>query len=169
MKVGGQRHAPAALPPRKTRCPLYRSLGGAPEPVWTGKETLVPQPRFDPRTVMATELSQPTTPHHTEMKQLSLVQLYGTVTLRMFHSGKKARLTEEQSPIGMATNRLTSRTVGRRPLSRRGGSVEMCRPPTNHDPPLRGLLLLVGLVSLAPRFPTRFIRALRNIIYTLLD
>ena len=28
MGVGGQRHAPAALPPGKTRYPLYRSLGG---------------------------------------------------------------------------------------------------------------------------------------------
>jgi hypothetical protein len=26
--VGGQRHAPAALPPEKTRYPLYRKLGG---------------------------------------------------------------------------------------------------------------------------------------------
>ena len=26
--VGGQRHAPAALPPRKTRHPLYIRLGG---------------------------------------------------------------------------------------------------------------------------------------------
>jgi len=28
MGVGGQRHAPAALPPVKTRYPLYRRLGG---------------------------------------------------------------------------------------------------------------------------------------------
>ena len=28
MGMGGQRHAPAALPPGKTLCPLYRSLGG---------------------------------------------------------------------------------------------------------------------------------------------
>ena len=28
MGVGGQRHAPAALPPRKTRYPLYTRLGG---------------------------------------------------------------------------------------------------------------------------------------------
>jgi hypothetical protein len=28
MGVGGQRHAPAALPPRITRYPLYRRLGG---------------------------------------------------------------------------------------------------------------------------------------------
>ena len=27
MEVGGQRHAPAALPPRKTPQPLYRRLG----------------------------------------------------------------------------------------------------------------------------------------------
>ena len=27
MDVGGQRHAPAALPPGKTRYPLYRRLG----------------------------------------------------------------------------------------------------------------------------------------------
>ena len=26
--VGGQRHAPAALPPGKTRCPLHKRLGG---------------------------------------------------------------------------------------------------------------------------------------------
>jgi len=28
MGVGGQRHAPAALPPGKTRYPLYRRLSG---------------------------------------------------------------------------------------------------------------------------------------------
>jgi len=28
MRVGGQRHAPAALPPGRTRYPLYRGLGG---------------------------------------------------------------------------------------------------------------------------------------------
>jgi hypothetical protein len=29
MRVGGQRHAPAALPPGKTRYPLHRRLGGS--------------------------------------------------------------------------------------------------------------------------------------------
>jgi len=28
MKVGGRGHTPAALPPRKTRNPLYRKLSG---------------------------------------------------------------------------------------------------------------------------------------------
>ena len=39
--MGGQRHAPAALPPGKTRYPLYRRLGGPTGPVWTGGENLV--------------------------------------------------------------------------------------------------------------------------------
>jgi hypothetical protein len=37
MEVSGQHHAPAALYPRgkDPRYPLYRRLGGPPEPVWT--------------------------------------------------------------------------------------------------------------------------------------
>jgi hypothetical protein len=37
------------LPPRKTRYPLYRRLGGPPEPVWIGAENLAPL-GFYPRT-----------------------------------------------------------------------------------------------------------------------
>ena len=48
--VGGQRHAPAALPPGMTRYPLYRRLGGP-----QGRSGLMwkisPPPGFDPRTV----------------------------------------------------------------------------------------------------------------------
>ena len=49
--VGGQRHAPSALPPGKmTRFPLYRRLGGT-----QGRSGRVrkisPSPEFDPRTV----------------------------------------------------------------------------------------------------------------------
>jgi len=50
MEVGGQRHAPAALPPRKTRHPLCRRLGGPQGPIWTGVENLAPV-GFDARTV----------------------------------------------------------------------------------------------------------------------
>ena len=50
MRVGGQRHAPAALPPGNTRYPLYRRLGGP-----QGRSGLVrkksPPPGFYPRTV----------------------------------------------------------------------------------------------------------------------
>jgi len=49
-RVGGKRHAPAALPPAKTRYPLYRRLGG-----YQGRSGQVrkisPQPEFDPRTL----------------------------------------------------------------------------------------------------------------------
>jgi hypothetical protein len=46
MRVGGQRHAPAALAPGKTRYPLYRRLG---EPGQVQKISSLPG--FDIRTV----------------------------------------------------------------------------------------------------------------------
>ena len=53
MGVGGQRHAPAALPPGKTRYPLYRKEAGwAPRTVWTGAEKPLP-PGFYLRTVQS--------------------------------------------------------------------------------------------------------------------
>jgi hypothetical protein len=47
--VGGQRHAPAALPPGKTRYPLYRRLGG-PQNRSGRMRKISPPPEFDPRT-----------------------------------------------------------------------------------------------------------------------
>jgi len=50
MGVGGQRHTPAALPPGKTRYPLYRRLGGPQGR--SGRVQKISSPaRFDPRTV----------------------------------------------------------------------------------------------------------------------
>ena len=52
MWVGGQRNVPAALPPGKTRYPLYRELGGPQGrfgQVW--KISSSPPPGFDSRTV----------------------------------------------------------------------------------------------------------------------
>jgi hypothetical protein len=40
--MGGQHHAPAALPPGKTRYPLHRRAGWAPGPVWTCAKNLAP-------------------------------------------------------------------------------------------------------------------------------
>ena len=50
MEVGGQRHAPAALSPRKTRYPIYRRLDGLHS---RSGQVLInsPPPGFDPRTV----------------------------------------------------------------------------------------------------------------------
>jgi hypothetical protein len=50
MGVGGQRHAPAALPPGTTRYPLYMRLGGPQGR--SGRVLKISFPSgFDPRTV----------------------------------------------------------------------------------------------------------------------
>ena len=51
MGVGGQRHAPAALPPGKTRNALYRRLG-RPQSQSGQVRKISPSPGFDPRTVL---------------------------------------------------------------------------------------------------------------------
>ena len=48
--MGGQRHAPAALPPGKTRYPLYRRLG-RPQGRSGRVRKISPPSGFDPRTV----------------------------------------------------------------------------------------------------------------------
>ena len=48
--VGGQHHVPAALPPGKTRCVLYRRLGELQGRSGEVKK-ISPPPGFDPRTV----------------------------------------------------------------------------------------------------------------------
>jgi hypothetical protein len=50
MRVGGQHHAPAALPTGKTRYPLYRRLRG-PQGRSGRVRKILPPPGFDPRTV----------------------------------------------------------------------------------------------------------------------
>jgi hypothetical protein len=50
MGVGGQRHAPAALPPEKTRYTLYKRLGG-PQGRYERVRKISPPPGFDSRTV----------------------------------------------------------------------------------------------------------------------
>ena len=50
MGVGGQHHAPAALPPGKTRYPLFRRLG-RPQGRSGRVRKIPPPPGFDPRTV----------------------------------------------------------------------------------------------------------------------
>jgi hypothetical protein len=50
MGAGDQRHAPTALPPGRTRYPLYRRLGGPQSRSGRVRKILVP-PGFDPRTV----------------------------------------------------------------------------------------------------------------------
>ena len=47
--MGGKRHASAALPPGKTRLPLYKRLGG-PQGRSGQVRKISPPPGFDPRT-----------------------------------------------------------------------------------------------------------------------
>ena len=61
--MGGERHAPVALPPGKTRYPLYRRLGG-PQDRSGRVRKISPPPEFDPRIVQPiasrpTALSRP--------------------------------------------------------------------------------------------------------------
>ena len=49
MEVGGQRHAPAVIPPGKTRYSLYRRLGGPQGRSGRVRKTSSPK-GFDPRT-----------------------------------------------------------------------------------------------------------------------
>ena len=58
MGVGGQRHAPAALPPGKTRYPLYRRLG-APQDRSGQVRKISPPPGFD-------RIVQPVTSRYTD-------------------------------------------------------------------------------------------------------
>ena len=48
-EVGGQPHAPATLPPGKTRYPLYRRLSGLQGQAGRVRK-VSPRPGFDPRT-----------------------------------------------------------------------------------------------------------------------
>jgi len=50
MVVGFQRHAPAFLPPGKTRYPLYKRLGGPQGRTGRVWKISPPPPGFDPRT-----------------------------------------------------------------------------------------------------------------------
>ena len=59
MGEGGQHHAPATLPPGKTRYPLYRRLGG-PQGRSGRVRKISPPPEFDPRTI------QPVASHYTD-------------------------------------------------------------------------------------------------------
>jgi hypothetical protein len=69
MGVGGQRHAPATLPPGMTQYPLYRRLG---KPQGRSGRVLKisPPPGFDPRTVqlVASRYTNYVIPAHLYMK-----------------------------------------------------------------------------------------------------
>jgi len=80
MGVGGQRHAPAALPVGKDPIPIVQEAGWAPGPVWTGAENLTPtgnrSPDHPARSESLYRLHYPSLtfsfPHLNEGSQLTL-------------------------------------------------------------------------------------------------
>ena len=78
MGVGGQNHAPAALPPGKTRYPLYRRLGG-PQGRSGRLRKISPPPGFDPRTV------QPVASHYTDWAIPALTHQQNIIKLPTDH------------------------------------------------------------------------------------
>ena len=80
MGVGGQHHAPAALPPGKTRYPLYRWLGGSQGRCGRMRKISL-RTGFDPRTVqpVASRYTDWAMPAHTSILLLNRIQLTYTV------------------------------------------------------------------------------------------
>jgi hypothetical protein len=76
MWVGEQRYHPAALPPGKTRYPLYWSWMG-PGPVWTGTENLAP-----------TGVRSPNRPARSE----SVVPYYNTLQKRIWEGQREREM-----------------------------------------------------------------------------
>jgi len=70
MGVGGQRHAPAALPPRKTRYPLYRWPVAPQGRYRRVRKVSSPTPGFNPRTdqPVASRYNDWATPVHLEQE-----------------------------------------------------------------------------------------------------
>ena len=80
MRVGGQGHAPAALPPGKTRYPLYRRLGG-PQGRCGRARKISPLPGFDPPIV------QPVASCYTEWAIPALICIYTHIYILVLQSG----------------------------------------------------------------------------------
>ena len=89
--VGGQRHAPVALPPVKTRDPLYRRLGG-PQGRFGQLRKIAPRPGIDPRTVRAVAS------RYTDWAILTHVGIEGSVCVTELEEGSSLR-----APCGCVT------------------------------------------------------------------
>ena len=89
MGVGGQRHAPAALPPGNTRYPLYTGWV-APGPVWTGAENLA-----------LTGIRSPDRPARSDQFLYTFFQ--GTYTISNVTSGYNFLLTVSNAQISVCS------------------------------------------------------------------
>jgi hypothetical protein len=94
--VGGQRHAPAALPPGKTRYPSYRRLGGPQGRTGQVRKISAP-PGFDPRSV------QPVTSRYTEWASPALHSALTTMK-----NGRSLRAFQKRNTLPVAWRKLDS-------------------------------------------------------------
>ena len=90
MGVGGQRHAPAALPPERDPVPIVQEAGWAPGLVWTGAENLAHTGIRSPYRPARSELLYRLPQHyinllkptgHVTRQQFNIQQLYVLTTL----------------------------------------------------------------------------------------
>jgi hypothetical protein len=90
MRMGGQRRAPAVLPPRKTRYPLYRWLGGI-QGRFERVRKISPPPGYNPRTVqpVANRYTDWATPAHAIILVELKIPDYLWGTLSLLFSGKR--------------------------------------------------------------------------------
>ena len=95
MEVGGQRHAPAALPPATSRCPLYKRLGGRGAGLdGCGKSCPPPTPGFDPQTVQPVTIRDRTTNGSHFLNITNHTAAYNTGVLNTTNRG-----APERSPV----------------------------------------------------------------------
>ena len=73
MGVGGQRHAPVALPPGKTRYPLCRRMSGHQGRSGPVRKISLP-PGFDPRSESLWRLRYPDPQHKSIFKKKTIKQ-----------------------------------------------------------------------------------------------
>ena len=101
MEVGGQCHAPAALPPGKTWYPLYRRLGVPHSP--SGRVRIISAPPgFDPWTI------QPIASRYTDWAipaHLVIVSLYTKMCKKYLDVANICMASTEFSSMG-GTNRI---------------------------------------------------------------
>jgi hypothetical protein len=97
--MGGERQAPAGLPPGKTRYPLHGRLGGSQS--WSGRVWRIsPPPIFDPRTV------QPAASSYTDWAIQARIIII--ITIIIFHN---AVMTRNRIALVMVNNELGKNVV----------------------------------------------------------
>jgi hypothetical protein len=118
MGVGGQRHAPAALPPGMTRYPLYRGLGGPQGQSGRLQKISIP-PGFDPRTV------QPVASRYTDYVIPAHKIAHEVVNIHLYHHIAQCFGCPQSSSgiVGLLLTQRNSFGWGR-PHSRSGGFGE---------------------------------------------